>query len=84
MSDDRRAAYERLNNAIDLVGEVPCQSLPEVFFPDDFFTKDMKQRATRTAQQLCATCPVRLACFEYATIAEEPFGVWAGTLPSER
>ena len=81
---DNRHAYDRLMKSIDEVDSVPGQDLPDVFFPEDFLTKDMKEKAAETAKQLCATCPVRLECFEYAIVSKEPFGVWAGTLPSER
>jgi hypothetical protein len=81
---NNRHAYERLMNSIDEAGSVPCQDLPDVFFPEDFLTKDMKERATQMAKQLCSTCPVRLECFEYAIVGKERFGIWAGTLPGER
>jgi hypothetical protein len=81
---NNRHAYDNLMKSIDEVGSVPCQDLPDVFFPEDFLTKDMKERAADTAKQLCATCPVRLQCFEYAIVSKERFGVWAGTMPSER
>ena len=81
---DNRHAYDRLMKSIDEVDSVPCQDLPDVFFPEDFLTKDMKEKAAETAKQLCATCPVRLECVEDAIVSKEPFGVWAGTLPSER
>jgi len=84
MSNHRQEAFHRLNNAIDSVESVPCQDLPEVFFPDDFLTKDMKEQAAQMAQKLCATCPARFECFEYAMVAKERFGVWGGTLPSDR
>jgi len=36
----------------------------------------------RKAKALCARCPVRRKCLEYGL--DEDYGVWAGTLPSER
>jgi len=84
MSNQRQESFHRLSAAIDEAGEVPCQRLPEVFFPDDFLTKDMKEQAAEMAQSFCATCPVRLECFEYAMVSKERFGVWGGTLPSDR
>jgi hypothetical protein len=84
MSNDRQKSFNKLNEAINKSGPVPCEALPEVFFPEDFLTKDMKEQAAQMAQKLCATCPVRFECFEYAIVAKERFGVWGGTLPSER
>lgn len=81
---DNRHAYDRLMKSIDDAGRVPCEDLPDVFFPEDFLTKDMKAKAAETARELCKSCPVRLQCFEYAVVSGEPFGVWGGTLPGER
>jgi len=83
MSNNRHA-YDRLMKSIDEAGSVPCQDLPDVFFPEDYLTKDMKERAAQTAKALCDSCPVKMECFEYAFVSKERFGVWAGTLPSER
>jgi WhiB family redox-sensing transcriptional regulator len=81
---NNRHAYDRLMKSIDEAGSVPCQDLPDVFFPEDYLTKDMKERAAQTAKALCDSCPVKMQCFEYAIVAKERFGVWAGTLPGER
>lgn len=81
---NNRHAYDRLMKSIDEAGSVPCQDLPDVFFPEDYLTKDMKEHATKIAKALCAQCPVRMECFEYAMVGKERFGVWAGTLPGER
>jgi len=81
---NRRHAYTRLMESIQEVGPVPCEELPDVFFPEDFLTKDMKEKAAETAKQLCDVCPVKMQCFEYAMVGKERFGVWAGTLPSDR
>lgn len=83
MSDSRHA-YERLVSGIEEAGTVPCQKIPEVFFPDDFAEKQLREEAIRTARALCSSCPVRMACFEYAIVSKERHGIWAGTLPSER
>lgn len=45
-----------------------------VFFDDDH---------TATAKLLCAACPVRKRCRDYA-LEHEEFGVWGGTTPEER
>ena len=38
----------------------------------------------RAAKQVCARCPVILACRRYALEAEEPYGVWGGLSEEER
>lgn len=36
------------------------------------------------ARQVCAGCPVRKACLDYALANREEFGMWGGTTPTER
>lgn len=38
----------------------------------------------KTAKQICAACPVRLECLEYAVSANERYGVWGGLSYKER
>jgi hypothetical protein len=55
-----------------------------VFFPEDIRKPREREEAIRIAKLLCASCPIQMACFEYAIVAKERFGIWAGTLPSDR
>lgn len=58
------------------VEEALCaQADPEAFFPE-------KGGAVRPAQAICARCPVREECLEYALENGERFGMWGGV--SER
>lgn len=41
-------------------------------------------RQIEAAKSVCATCPVRPDCLDYALAANEPEGVWGGTDPVER
>lgn len=50
---------------------------PEVFFPSDGV-------GVTTAQQICAGCPVREPCLEYALANRIDHGVWGGTSERER
>jgi WhiB family redox-sensing transcriptional regulator len=36
------------------------------------------------AKRICAYCPVRQACLDYALNAGEPHGIWGGLTPGER
>jgi WhiB family redox-sensing transcriptional regulator len=50
---------------------------PALFFPgpdDD----------TSAALSICARCPVRRECLEYAIEARERFGIWGGTTERQR
>lgn len=54
--------------------ETPCR----VFDPELWFAESPEQVAT--AQRLCGTCPLRLACLAGALERREPWGVWGGEL----
>ncbi len=54
-----------------------AQTDPELFFPE-------KGGSTRQAKQVCAACPVRAQCLEYALAHDECFGVWGGLSAWER
>jgi WhiB family transcriptional regulator, redox-sensing transcriptional regulator len=41
-------------------------------------------RRDRSAKRICAACPVRVECADYAIRAREPYGVWGGLTEEER
>ena len=53
---------------------------PELFFPPE--RRGAAQ--ARKAKAICAGCPVRTECLEYAVRHGERFGVWGGTAEEER
>jgi WhiB family redox-sensing transcriptional regulator len=53
--------------------EVP----PAVFFPNDGVGVD-------AARRICADCPVKAPCLEYALVNRIDHGVWGGTSERER
>ncbi len=58
-----------------------CRGMPtEVFYPDTEENDD----AAAPAKAICAECPVREACLEYALAAREKYGVWGGLTERER
>ena len=81
---NRGQSYRDLNAAIVKIGGVPCEDIPDIFFPEDFPDKQTREYAIRTAKALCKKCPLLIQCFAYAIEAQEPYGIWAGTLPHER
>ena len=50
---------------------------PEAFFPE-------KGGSTREAKRICAACPVRDECLDYALANDERFGIWGGLSERER
>ncbi len=81
---NRGQSYRDLSAAIVKIGGVPCEDIPDIFFPEDFPDKQTREYAIRTAKALCKECPLLIQCFAYAIEAQEPYGIWAGTLPHER
>ena len=56
-----------------------------VFFPPSHFErKDEKQERERRAKAICAGCPVREPCRDYAIEIREPHGIWGGLNELER
>ena len=51
--------------------------------PDAFFL-DLPEVALDDVVQICAGCPVRMACLDYALRAGERYGIWGGLTPDER
>jgi WhiB family redox-sensing transcriptional regulator len=49
----------------------------DAFFPD-------RGGSTRTARRVCASCPVKTDCLDYALANDERFGVWGGLSERER
>ena len=50
---------------------------PDLFFPD-------QGGQVRTPKQVCARCPVRVDCLDYALTNDERHGVWGGLSERER
>lgn len=56
---------------------------PELFFPVGA-AGPVPQRDIDRARAVCARCPVREQCLQWATDSGEDFGVWGGHSDSER
>lgn len=69
---------------IDKEGAVPCEELPDVFFPEDFPERTMRTKAIKVAKSLCEECPVRVQCLATAMLNREGYGIWGGLTPAER
>lgn len=56
-----------------------------VFFPPSHFErKDEKSSREGRAKAICASCPVRRDCLDYALRIREPHGIWGGLNEVER
>ncbi len=56
-----------------------------MFFPPPHFErKDEREAREKAAKAICATCPVRQPCLDYALRIREPHGIWGGLNEAER
>lgn len=57
----------------------------DVFFPPPHFEHKPEREAREArAKAVCARCPVRVECLDWALRTREPHGVWGGRSESER
>jgi WhiB family redox-sensing transcriptional regulator len=63
---------------IDWMPRGRCRDMdPALFFPSDGV-------GVQVAQRICAECPEKVACLEYALANRVDHGVWGGTSERER
>lgn len=56
-----------------------------VFFPPGHFEHKPEREAREAkAKAICARCPVRAQCLDWALTTREPHGVWGGLSESDR
>jgi WhiB family redox-sensing transcriptional regulator len=54
------------------------------FAPSYFERREEKDAREALAKRICARCPVREPCLEYALRTRDPHGVWGGLNEVER
>lgn len=63
---------------LEWMAEGKCREVPpSVFFPSDGVGVD-------AARKICADCPVKAPCLEYALLHRIDHGVWGGASERER
>lgn len=56
-----------------------------VFFPPVHFEHKPEREARESkAKAICARCPVKVQCLDWALTTREPHGVWGGCSEGER
>jgi hypothetical protein len=76
--------YVKFLAEIRAAGKVPCEWKPGDWYPEDIAEPTKRAEATKRALEGCARCPVTEACFTYALEHNERYGIWGGSLPSDR
>lgn len=74
MNSDAEAAYVRLSHGLDET-RPPCRD-DWRFLLDEH---DLDPPDLAEMRHMCATCPLRPLCHAYATVAQPPAGMWAGS-----
>lgn len=54
------------------------------FTPNHLEKKEEREEREAMAKGLCAECPVRAQCFDFALATREPHGIWGGLNELER
>jgi WhiB family redox-sensing transcriptional regulator len=54
------------------------------FPPSQVERKDEREAREARAKEICAMCPVRRPCLDYALAIREPHGIWGGLNELER
>lgn len=58
---------------------------PALFFAPSYFEKrGEKESREAVAKAICARCPVRMECLDFALDTQETHGVWGGCNEMER
>ena len=55
---------------------------PDLFFPISMTGRALEQIAR--AKSICARCPVRRQCLDFAQTHDPIYGIWGGTTPDDR
>lgn len=89
MKRQSQELYLQLNERIVAVYErdnvvPPCWNKSDLFFPEDEFEPEKRERLEREAKSACGSCQVMTLCLQYALAAREEYGVWGGLTTRER
>lgn len=62
-----------------------CRGMPlTLFFGPEGERKQQRERREHAAKAICARCPARVECLDYALTTPEKYGVWGGMGEDER
>ena len=61
-----------------------CVGYDDLFYSAEDELKGVRRRKEAAAKAICAACPVREDCLQFAIEAGELYGVWGGMTEMER
>lgn len=76
-------ALQQFYPELPLLPQASCKDIinPNLFFPE---SKEQEAKCLPIARTICAGCPERKECLDYALKEQIPHGIWAGTTPAQR
>lgn len=68
---------------LPLLPEASCKGIinPNLFFPE---SREQEAKCLPIVRAICAGCPERKECLDYALKEQIAHGIWAGTTPAQR
>jgi WhiB family redox-sensing transcriptional regulator len=76
--EERAVVHDQVSSSVTWRDLARCRGVdPEIFYPS-------ADSDGREAKAICALCPVREPCLEYALAAREKDGIWGGLTARER
>jgi WhiB family redox-sensing transcriptional regulator len=70
-------------SAVNWRSSAACLSAdPDLFFP--ISSTGPAERQIARAKVICAGCPVRIQCLDFALTHDQTHGIWGGTTPEDR
>src|SRR4051812_12233336 len=80
-----RALRAQPSSPVDWQRQAACRDVPvELFFPPDEERGPARRRRIEAARAVCARCPVRTPCRDFARSADERYGIWGGESEEDR
>ena len=68
---------------LPLLPQASCRGIfnPNLFFPE---SREQEAKCLPIVRSICAACPERKECLDYALKEQISYGIWAGTTPAQR
>lgn len=82
MGNTQHLTTTSLQALVGLVPEWMSEGICAQIDAEEWFPE--KGGSSRAAQAVCATCPVRTQCLQYAVDNSERFGIWGGLTEGQR
>jgi WhiB family transcriptional regulator, redox-sensing transcriptional regulator len=84
-NDTPRVLRAQPSSSVDWRRQAACRDVPvEMFFHPEGERGHARQDRVEAARAVCARCPVRTPCRDFARSADERYGIWGGESEEDR